>query len=119
MIRLAIIVVLSASSLLAACASAGSMGDTVGGSLQQPLRDLNVMRDTPVVALVQARAAPYRPPAEPVCSSIGAELALLDAALGPDSTPPARARRTTSAQSWSETPSATWSACPTGGSSAV
>ena len=84
MARLRIVTVLAASSLLAACASAAPMGDTVGGSLQQPLRDLNVMRDTPAEVLVQAGAAPYRPPADPVCSSISAELVLLDAALGRD-----------------------------------
>jgi hypothetical protein len=82
--RFSLVTVMSATSLLAACASTGPMGDTVGSSLRQPLRDLNVMRDTPIEVLVQAKAAPYRAPSEPVCASITAELALLDAALGRD-----------------------------------
>lgn len=74
---------LALASVLGACATAPA-GDVVSSSVQQPFRDLNLVRDPVSEALQRALAAPYAPPAEPTCPSIAAELALLETALGPD-----------------------------------
>lgn len=78
------IIVLALSGMLVGCATQAPVGDAVSSSARQPLRDLNLLRDAPVEVLGRARLQPYAPPQAPACSSIAAELALLDAALGPD-----------------------------------
>ena len=76
--------ILALAGLLAGCATQAPVSGDVSTSAQQPLRDLNLLRDTPAEVLTQARQSPYVPPADPACPAIAAELALLDAALGPD-----------------------------------
>lgn len=76
--------VLATAAMLAGCASQAPVGRAVTGSVQQPLRDLSILQETPAEILVRAQVAPYAPPATPACASIAEELALLEAALGPD-----------------------------------
>lgn len=49
-----------------------------------PLVDLNVLRTKIPPVLLEAREAPYLPPAEGGCEAIAAEIRRLDDALGPD-----------------------------------
>lgn len=76
--------ILVLAALLAGCATQAPVTGAVSTSAQQPLRDLNLLRDTPAEVLARAQQSPYAPPADPACPAIATELALLDAALGPD-----------------------------------
>lgn len=50
--------------------------------IEQPLKDLSLIREVAPEVLVEAASAPYRPAGG--CVALQAELARLDAALGPD-----------------------------------
>lgn len=76
--------ILALAGMLVGCATQGPVTGAVSTSAQQPLRDLNLLRDTPSEVLARARQSPYAPPADPACPAIAGELALLEAALGPD-----------------------------------
>jgi hypothetical protein len=62
--------------------------DPVGEAVVQPLADLSLLRADVSPELGAAAAEPYRPAAD--CGAIAAELADLDARLGPDVDAPAR-----------------------------
>jgi len=76
---------------LAGCASPvpanadkATQGERVVGAATAPLADLNVLRTKIPEALQAARQHPYALPADASCASLGAEIAQLDEALGPD-----------------------------------
>jgi len=56
----------------------------VTGAIESPLRDVNLMKTEIPAVLQDARRAPYAPVAGASCQSLGAEIALLDRALGRD-----------------------------------
>jgi hypothetical protein len=73
--------------LLAACGggqAARDFGSGVGDAATAPLEDLNLRRDYIPTVLLQAEANPYDLRNLDQCSTIGAEIARLDEALGPD-----------------------------------
>lgn len=53
-------------------------------AVETPIRDLSLIREQAPAALTRAWAEPYRTRPDDSCASLGAELAELDAALGPD-----------------------------------
>lgn len=63
-------------------------GQNPGGSFQraieQPLRDLSILKEKPTETLRRAARAPYQLPEPNDCASLDAEIALLAEALGPD-----------------------------------
>ena len=61
----------------------------VGSAVVSPLGDFNLMRDDIPPVLQTARAAPYQLPAAHGCAALAAEIAALDAVLGPDLDAPA------------------------------
>ncbi|MGI4817206.1 MAG: hypothetical protein ACRYFE_01655 [Janthinobacterium lividum] len=61
------------------------VGAGLGGALQAPLEDLNLVREDIPQVLLQARENPYDARGMARCAAIGAEIARLDEALGPDS----------------------------------
>lgn len=74
---------------LAACATTGEKptgGDSgkVEGVVTRPLTDLGIVRNTVPEALAAAAAAPYAITDPANCDSLAAEIARLDAVLGPD-----------------------------------
>lgn len=70
---------------LGACATiARGSPDPVGAAIQQPMRDLSLIRDLVPEALLRAAAAPYALQDRETCASLGEEVTALDAALGPD-----------------------------------
>lgn len=60
----------------------GSAG--VGGAIQQPFRDVSLMRENPPEVLLRAAAEPYRLAPISGCLEIRSEVASLDSVLGPD-----------------------------------
>ncbi len=70
------------------CASttyAHHAGDSrIQGALEQPFRDVSVMRENPPDVLIHAATAPYDLPGDGGCGAILNEIAALDAVLGPD-----------------------------------
>lgn len=82
--RAVAIILLALAGMLAGCATQAPVRGAVSTSVQQPFRDLNILRDTPAEVLAKAKLAPYAPPLDPACPAIVDELVLLDAALGPD-----------------------------------
>jgi hypothetical protein len=56
----------------------------VDRAIQQPMRDLSLIRDQPPASLVRAAAAPYDVSDAATCGQASRELDELDAALGPD-----------------------------------
>lgn len=74
---------------LAACSMATQVRDGLGDAVTAPLVDLNVRRDQIPTVLLQAQANPYDQRNLNQCSTIGAEVARLNAALGPDRDEPA------------------------------
>lgn len=74
---------LALASLLAVAAPPGDQA-TLRGAVIQPLRDLNIMRTTVAEPLQAARAAPCDVADLKECQAIRAQIAELDAALGPD-----------------------------------
>lgn len=71
---------------LGACAATvrGPSPDPVGMAVQQPMRDLSLIRDRVPDALLLSVAAPYALQAPETCASLAKEVAALDVALGPD-----------------------------------
>lgn len=56
----------------------------MGAAIAQPFHDLGVIQATPADALRSAAKAPYAVPTTGDCPALAAELAALDAILGPD-----------------------------------
>ena len=78
-------VLLAAVSLLVAgCGAASDFGSGVGAAATAPLDDFNLRREYIPTVLLQAEANPYDVRNLNQCSTIGAEIARLDEALGPD-----------------------------------
>ena len=75
---------ISVLALLAGCSAARQVGAGFGDAATQPLVDLNVRRDQIPTVLLQAQANPYDRRNLSQCTTIGAEVARLDEALGPD-----------------------------------
>jgi hypothetical protein len=80
---------------LAACNAGGSamqggrdFGAGLGAAVTAPLDDLNLRREEIPTVLLQAEANPYDLRNLTQCSTIAAELARLDEALGPDTDEP-------------------------------
>ncbi|WP_309629419.1 hypothetical protein [Brevundimonas sp.] len=75
---------ISVLALLTGCSAARQVGAGFGDAATQPLVDLNVRRDLIPTVLRQAQANPYDRRNLSQCTTIGAEVARLDEALGPD-----------------------------------
>jgi hypothetical protein len=78
---------LAAFLLLSACATSGSptdKPDAVTGAVQQPFKDLNLVREQTPQVLEAAAKAPYVEIQPLDCDAVRAELAALDKELGPD-----------------------------------
>lgn len=84
------VLILSCLALLGGCSAARQVGEGFGDAATQPLVDLNVRRDQIPTVLLQAQANPYDRRNLSQCTTIGAEVARLDEALGPDRDEPAR-----------------------------
>jgi hypothetical protein len=69
---------------LTGCSAARQVGAGLGDAVTAPLVDLNVRRDQIPTVLLQAQANPYDRRNLGQCTTIGAEVARLDEALGPD-----------------------------------
>lgn len=54
------------------------------GAVEEPLRDLSVLREAPPALLADAAAAPFRLSADVDCGALMEEIAALDGVLGPD-----------------------------------
>lgn len=76
---------IAASVLLSGCGGAvGDFGVGVGAAATAPLDDLNLRRELIPTVLLQAEANPYDLRNLNQCTTIGAEIARLNEALGPD-----------------------------------
>ena len=69
---------------LAGCSAASQVQRGFGDAVTSPLVDLNVRRDQIPTVLLQAQANPYDQRNLNQCSTVGAEIARLNEALGPD-----------------------------------
>ena len=69
---------------LCGCGAAGTVARGFGDAATAPLEDLNLRRDYIPTVLLQAEANPYDRRNLNQCSTIGAEIARLNEALGPD-----------------------------------
>lgn len=79
------VLIITATLLLTGCGGAvGEFGAGVGAAATAPLEDLNLRRQHIPTVLLQAEANPYDLRNLNQCSTIGAEIARLDEALGPD-----------------------------------
>jgi len=56
----------------------------IGSAVQQPFRDVSLVREEPPEILKRAAAAPYDLQILPDCGAVFAEIAALDFVLGPD-----------------------------------
>jgi hypothetical protein len=74
--------------LLSACAAAQDFGEGLGAAATAPLDDLNLRRQYIPTVLLQAEANPYDLRNLNQCTTLGAEIARLNEALGPDSDEP-------------------------------
>lgn len=70
--------------VLGGCSAARQVGEGFGDAALSPLTDLNVRREQIPTVLLQAQANPYDRRNLNQCTTIGAEVARLDEALGPD-----------------------------------
>ena len=70
--------------VLSGCNAAGQVRQGFGDAVTAPLVDLNVRRDQIPTVLLQAQANPYDQRNLSRCSTVGAEIARLNEALGPD-----------------------------------
>jgi hypothetical protein len=59
-------------------------GADVGRAVQQPMRDLSLVRDEAPAVLTRAWDGPYRTAPSDTCATLQQEVAELDGALGPD-----------------------------------
>lgn len=78
---------LGLAAALAACATTAppsGQGDKVTRAVEQPVRDLSLVRETAAAPLLRAWQGPYRADPGATCADLSKELAELDAALGPD-----------------------------------
>ena len=75
---------ISVLALLTGCSAARQVGAGFGDAVTAPLVDLNVRRDQIPTVLLQSQANPYDRRNLGQCTTIGAEVARLDEALGPD-----------------------------------
>ncbi len=78
------ILILCCLSLLGGCSAARQVGEGFGNAAMSPLTDLNVRRELIPTVLLQAQANPYDRRNLNQCTTIGAEVARLNEALGPD-----------------------------------
>jgi hypothetical protein len=74
---------------LGACATTDGKGpersgDAMGDAVSQPFKDLSLMRETTSPVLARAAKGPYAAEDPVPCAAVAAEIAELDAALGPD-----------------------------------
>jgi hypothetical protein len=69
---------------MSGCSAASQVQQGFGDAVTAPLVDLNVRRDQIPTVLLQAQANPYDQRNLNQCSTVGAEVARLDEALGPD-----------------------------------
>jgi len=69
---------------LGGCSAVRQVGTGIGDAALSPLADLNVRREQIPTVLLQAQANPYDRRNLNQCTTIGAEVARLDEALGPD-----------------------------------
>ena len=86
-ISLILVVATSVSACQAgqsAMGGARTFGSGVGAAATAPLEDFNLRRDYIPTVLLQAEARPYDLRNLNQCSTIGAEIARLNEALGPD-----------------------------------
>jgi hypothetical protein len=84
-----LVLITAVSVLLSGCGGAMSdFGAGVGAAATAPLDDLNLRRQYIPTVLLQAEANPYDLRNLNRCSTIGAEIARLDEALGPDTDEP-------------------------------
>ncbi|MBU1346939.1 MAG: hypothetical protein KKA16_08290 [Alphaproteobacteria bacterium] len=83
------LIVVSCVLALGGCSAAGQVRDGFGDAAMTPLTDLNVRREQIPTVLLQAQANPYDRRNLNQCTTIGAEVARLDEALGPDRDEPA------------------------------
>jgi hypothetical protein len=80
-----LVLLVTASVLLSGCGAAVSdFGAGFGAAATAPLDDLNLRRQHIPTVLLQAGASPYDLRNLNQCSTIGAEIGRLNAALGPD-----------------------------------
>lgn len=85
----ALVLLTTAAVLLSGCGGAvGDFGAGVGAAATAPLDDLNLRRQYIPTVLLQAEASPYDLRNLNQCSTIGAEIARLNEALGPDTDEP-------------------------------
>lgn len=89
--------VLAALLVLAGCnagrsamSGAEQVGAGLGDAVTAPLEDFNLRRQLIPTVLLQAEANPYDLRNLNQCTTIGAEVARLDEALGPDTDEPPR-----------------------------
>jgi hypothetical protein len=78
---------LAAALVLVGCTTSGSptnRPDAVTGAVQQPFKDLNLVREQTPPVLEAAAKAPYVEMQPLDCAAVRAELAALDHELGPD-----------------------------------
>jgi hypothetical protein len=78
------------SPALALAQAVEEPGSTVGRALQQPFRDLNLVRTHTAPVLQQAMANPYDTAGLNDCATVGARIAELESVLGPDIDTPGR-----------------------------
>ena len=71
-------------SASAAGSAASDTYDGLGGAMQAPMRDLNLVHDDVPPILVRAYARPYDMTGLDACEGISEQVRLLDLALGPD-----------------------------------
>ncbi len=83
------IIILCSLGLLGGCSAARQVSEGFGDAVTAPLVDLNVRRDQIPTVLLQAQANPYDRRNLNQCTTIGAEVARLNEALGPDRDEPA------------------------------
>jgi len=84
LMRIQSVLVILAALGAASCSAAGQVRDGLGDAVTAPLVDLNVKREMIPTVLLQAQANPYDRRNLNQCSTVGAEVARLDTALGPD-----------------------------------
>jgi len=80
------LLVLLPAAAASGCASGpkGPVSDPISGAIQQPFRDLNLVRDDIPPVLIRAAAAPYGPDAVVECAALARAIAELDIVLGVD-----------------------------------